>query len=111
MVDEICAKINQRVEEIIANDRSNLPTQIVSSGQAKRDLQYYQDYGAKETVICQIFANQAPDGQFHSDYILNELPEAAFMAWLQDPEGFIETEAEQYIKIKPGEISPAISER
>ena len=44
MVDEICAKINQRVEEIIANDRSNLPTQIVSSGQAKRDLQYYQDY-------------------------------------------------------------------
>ena len=99
MVDEICAKINQRVEEIIANDRSNLPTQIVSSGQAKRDLQYYQDYGAKETVICQIFANQAPDGQFHSDYILNELPEAAFMAWLQDPEGFIETEAEQYIKI------------
>ena len=72
---------------------------LVSSGQAKRDLQYYQDYGAKETVICQIFANQAPDGQFHSDYILNELPEAAFMAWLQDPEGFIETEADQHIKI------------
>ena len=99
VVNEICAKINQRVEQIIANDRSNLPTQIVSSGQAKRDLQYYQDYGAKEAAICQIFANQAPDEQFHSDYILNELPETAFMAWLQDPEGFIETEADQHIKI------------
>ncbi len=98
MTETISSRINRRVEDIIANDRSNLPVCEITGGQALRSLRYYQEYGAKEEAIRLLFDGQKPDGQFHSDYGLDELPEAAFMAYLQDPEGFVQTEAEQHIK-------------
>ena len=98
MLKEINGKVNQRVEDTIANDRANLPLHELPEGQVLRDLQYYQKYGAKEEAIQLLFNGKEPDGQFHSGYQLEELPEAAFMAYLQDPEGFIQTEAEQHIK-------------
>lgn len=98
MTESISGRINQRVEDIIANDRNNLPVQEITGYQKLRQLQYYQEYGAKEAAIRQLFAGKEPDSLFHSDYALNVLPETAFIAYLQDPEGFIQTEAEQYIK-------------
>ena len=98
VMEDICGKINRRVEDILANDRSNLPVQEVTGWQAARSLEYYQKYGAKEDAIQMLLEGCALDGAFHSGYAMEELPEAAFLAWLQDPEGFIQTEAEMYIK-------------
>ena len=66
---------------------------------AARDLEDYLEDGARQEALDRFFGGSEPDGQFHSGYSLNELPEAAFMAWLQDPEGFIRTEADQHIKV------------
>ena len=98
MVNEINSAVNGHVEGIIANDRNNLPTREITGWQASRDLEYYRDHGVKESVVRQIFSNQAPDGQFHSDYRLSELPETAFIAYITGPDLFVQTEAEQYIK-------------
>lgn len=95
---ELCGKINQRVEDIISNDRKNLPVQTITGYMAQRDLKYYQEYGAKEEAVRCLFDDRVPDGQFHSGYTLDTLPEAAFLAYIQDPEGFVQTEAEMYIK-------------
>ena len=98
MAGEISGKINQRVESIIANDRDNLPVREVTGWREVRDLRYYQEYGVAEDAIQHLFNGTEPDGQFHSDYELDRLPEAGFLAYIQDPEGFIQTKAEQYIQ-------------
>lgn len=100
MTETINGTVNQRVEDTIANDRRNLPVQEITSDHTRRNLLYYQKHGAKEDAIRLLFDDKAPDEQFHSDYQLEELPEAAFMAYLQDPEGFIQSEAEQHIKCR-----------
>ena len=98
VMKEICEKINRQLETTIANDPSNLPVQEITGGRALRDLQYYQEYGAKEEAIQRLFNDNAPDGQFHSSYTLDKLPETAFLAYIQDPDGFVQAETEQYIK-------------
>ena len=98
MAGEISGRINQCVEEAVANDRNNLPVQEVTGWQAVRELKDYQEYGAREEALRRFFDGREPDGRFHSDYTLDELPEAAFIAYMQDPEGFIQTEAEMHIK-------------
>ena len=98
MAEEISSRVNERVEGTIANDRNNLPIQEITDWQASRDLEYYRNHGVKESVVRQIFSNQEPDGQFHSDYKLSELPETAFIAYITDPELFVQTEADQYIR-------------
>ena len=98
MTEELCGRINRHVEKIIANDRSNLSCQKITDPCEVRNLQYYQEYKAREEAIEMIFNGKTPDGQFHSTYTMEELPETTFMAWLQDPENFIQTEAEVYSK-------------
>ena len=93
----ISSRISQLVEDTIANDRNNLAAQEVTDWQAARDLRYYREHGARNEALSRFFSGDAPDGVFRSGYTLEELPEAAFMAYMRDPEGFIQTEAEQYI--------------
>lgn len=99
VVNEICDKINQRVESAIANDRDNLHVRDITGWRAARELKDYLEDGAHREALDRFFGGNEPDGQFHSGYALDHLPEAAFMAWLQDPDGFIQTEADQYIKV------------
>lgn len=47
-----------------------------------------------------------PDGPAHGGFTMDHLPEAAFMAYLQDPESFLQTEAERYIQRHQEELSP-----
>ena len=103
-VKEIRGRINQRVEDIIANDRNNLPMREVTGEMALRHLRYYQEYGAKEDAIRQCFDGKAPDGQFHSGYTIEGLRETDFLAYIQDPERFIQTEAEKFIKTNQEKI-------
>ena len=98
MAQEMSSRINERVENIIADDRNNLPIQELTSWQALRTLKDYQESMAKEKVLEMFFGGTEPDGRFHSGYVLNELPEAAFIAYIADPDGFIQTEAELHIK-------------
>lgn len=99
VVNEICDKINQRVESAIANNRDNLHVRDITGWRAARELKDYLEGGAHREALDRFFGGNEPDGQFHSGYALDHLPEAAFMAWLQDPEGFIQKEADQYIKV------------
>lgn len=98
MLENISGSIGQRVEDIIANDRNNLPVQELTEYHIRHDLQYYQEYGAKEEAIRRYFDGREPDGRFHSGYKLDALPEATFIAYLQDPEAAVQAEAEQYIR-------------
>lgn len=98
MTREISSRINQRVESAVNNDRDNLPVREISGWQAQRELREYQEFGAKAEALRQFFDNTVPDGQFHSGYAMGDLPEAAFLAYLRDPDGFIQTEADQHIK-------------
>lgn len=98
MAEAIRSGINLRVEETIKNDRNNLPVREIIDRQMLRDLQYHREYGAKSDAIRRFFNGEIPDGQFHSAYKLDGLQESAFMSYLQDPKGFIQTEAETYIK-------------
>jgi len=70
----------------------------VTGWRASQDLKDYLEYGAQNEALERFFGDREPDGQFHSGYALDELTESTFIAWLQDPEGFIQKEAEQYIK-------------
>lgn len=99
MVEEIRGRIDRRVEDIIANDRNNIPAREVTDWRALRYLQYYKDCGAaEEATQCFVYGIE-PDVRFHSGYILDGLPEAAFLAYLQSPEDFVRSEAERHIKI------------
>lgn len=98
MLENISGKARQRVEDIIADDRNNLPVRELTEYHNRHDLQYYREYGAKEEAIRRLFDGTEPDGQFHSGYKLDELPESTFMAYLQDSEAAIQAEAEQYIR-------------
>ena len=98
MVKEFRGRINQRVEEIIANDRNNLPVREVTGKMELRNLRYYQEHGAKEDAVRQFFSDKAPDGQFHSNYTLDGLRETTFLAYIKDPEGCVQSEAEKYIE-------------
>ena len=96
VIKDICGKVNQRVENTIANDKSNLPVQTVTGWREAHDLQSYQEHGAKEDALRMLFGGHTPEGKFHSDYAMCEMPEAAFLSWFQDPDSFIQTEAETY---------------
>ncbi len=97
MLEDISSKVRQRVEDIIANDRNNLPEREFTEYRC-RDLQYYQEHGAKEEAIRRFSDGAEPDGQFRRGYSPNILPEPMFMAYLQDPEAAIQVEAEQFIR-------------
>lgn len=96
---EISSRISRCVEEAIANDRDNLSAQEVTGSRAARDLRYYQEHGARDEALERFFSGNEPDGRFHSGYTLDELPEASFIAYMRDPESFIQEEARRYIKI------------
>ena len=98
MKEEIAGRINRQVEAVIANDRKNLPVRKLTSWSAERSLRTYLDYGAKEEALRLFINGGEPDGLFHSDFTMEELPEAAFMTYLQGPEDFIHKQAERYIK-------------
>lgn len=104
IVKELLDRINRRVEDIIAGDRNNLHVREVTGMMALRDLRYYREYGAREDAIRQYFDDKVPDGRFHSGYTLDGLREAAFLAYIQDPDEFIQTEAEKYINTNQEKI-------
>ena len=97
MRKEICGKINQRVEEIIAGDRNNLPVRDVTGEMPRRRIQYYREHGARQAAIRMLFDDETPDGRFHSDYDMDYLPEDGFLAHIDDPDGFVRAKAEAYI--------------
>lgn len=98
MTEEISGRINQWVEECIANDRNNLSVYEITGSRARYDLKSYLEDGAKREAVERFFGGREPDGQFHSAYALEELPEVAFLSYIRNPEDFIRSEAEQYIK-------------
>jgi len=95
---EISTKVGEYVDSVIANDRRNLAVTEVSGWTAVQELRNYQEYGAKKEAEQRFFEDRPPDGQFRHGYTLDELPEAAFLAYLQAPEDFVKTEAERHME-------------
>lgn len=93
----IAGKINQQVEAVIANDRKNLSIRGITGWSASKKLRDYLEHGAEREALDRFINGSAPDGLFHSGFTMDELPKAAFMAYLQNPEDFIQKEAERYI--------------
>ena len=60
VIKDICGKVNQRVENTIANDKSNLPLQTVTGWREAHDLQSYQEHGAKEDALRMLFGGRLP---------------------------------------------------
>lgn len=98
MKEKIIQRIGQYIDSVIANDRRNLTVTEVTGWAATRELRNYREYGAKNEAEQRFFEDRPPDGQFRHGYTLDELPEAAFLAYLQAPEHFVKTEAEQHMK-------------
>ena len=98
MRKEICDKINQRVEDTISGDRNNFPIREIAGEMPRRRIKYYQEHGARQDAIRMLFDNETPDGKFHSDYDMDYLPEDGFLAYIEDPGGFVQAKAEDYIK-------------
>ena len=98
MIKELCGRINQRVEAVIGNDRNNLTVRGITDWKPSKELRDYMEYGAGQEALDQFINSNPPDGLFHSDFDMNELPEAAFVDYLQDPEDFVHKRAEQYLK-------------
>ena len=98
VIKELCGRVNRQVEAVIANDRKNLPARKALRWRASRELGEYLSCGAKQEALHRFINSGEPDGLIHSGFTMDELPEAAFMAYLQDPEIFIQAESEQYIQ-------------
>lgn len=97
MINEICGGVNQRLESMIANDRNNLVVRELTSRQVLYELECCRGGGALEEARQRFMKGEEPDGQFRGGYALSQLPEDAFIDWIQDSESFIQAEAERYI--------------
>lgn len=53
MAEDIRSRVDRRVEDMISNDRKNLPIQEITDGPALRELKHYREYSAKEDAIRQ----------------------------------------------------------
>ena len=95
---DICGRINRRIEETISDDRNNLPARELTGEMSRRRVEYYRKHEARQDAIGTLFGGEAPDGKFHSDYAMDYLPENDFLAYIEDPDGFVRTKAQEYIK-------------
>lgn len=100
----ISAEVNQRVEDIIANDRDRLSAAELTDWQFLRSLGMYQKQGARKDAVSKYIKGQEPDGMFHSEYKLDDLRESDFIAYLTSPDDFIQGAAETYIAAKQENI-------
>lgn len=98
LLQQVNAQVNTRVEELVDNNRTNLPVQTVTDADAQRSLRQYCNYTAKEEAIQRFVtvSDQAP--RFCSWYHTDGWTEAGMAAYLADPDGYIKAQAEDYIK-------------
>lgn len=96
--DEIITKVSQRVADAIGGSRENLSITEITSEYSARELAEYLEYGASSEAEDRFFSGREPDGQFQPGYTLKELSESAFLAYMQDPEQFIQKETERYLQ-------------
>lgn len=97
LLRKVNVQINACVEEIVGGDRANLPVQAVTDEALQRYLQQYREYDAKEEAIQTFIAAKDPAPQSLSWYHAEQWTEAGIAAYLTDPDGYIKTQAEDYI--------------
>lgn len=96
--DEIIARVNQYTADAIGGSRKNLSVTEITGEYASRELAEYLEYAAASEAERLLFEGQKPNSQFHPGYTLKELTESTFLAYIQNPEQFIQRKAERYIK-------------
>ena len=104
LLARLSAQVNEKIEALIDNDRTQLNVEAVTDSSLKRNLDYYLEYGAREDAVRQFFTGNEPDGQVHGDYQAKSGQEDKLVAYLTAPEELITAEAEAYIESHQQEI-------
>lgn len=94
----IAQEIDRYVEAAIANDRSRLSIRELTSERRINSCRYYKEYEARQEAASLIFSGQEPDMLFHSEYDIASLPENDLLSYLKEPEEYVKTAAEQYMR-------------
>ncbi len=98
MSDEISGEINGYIEGIVQNNRNSLSITELASSVNISSCQSYAEYGAAQDAINMLLNNQKPDTQFHSGYTMQRrLDESSFLTYLSDAEGYVQSQADQYL--------------
>ena len=97
LLRQVNVQINACVEEIVGNDRANLPVQVVTDEAIQRSLQQYREYEAKEEAIRAFIAASGSAPQFRGWYHAEQWTETGIAAYLTGPDGYIRAQAEDYI--------------
>ena len=94
----VAQEIDRYVEAAISNDRSRLSVRELTSERSINSYRYYKDNEAQREAASFIFSGEKPDVQFHSEYYITSLTEGALLSYLKDPEEYVKTAAEQYMR-------------
>lgn len=94
----IAQEVDHYVEAAISNDRSRLSVRELTSERSINSYRYYKGIEAGREAASLVFSGEKPDVQFHSEYYITSLTEDTLLSYLKDPEDYIKTAAEQYMR-------------
>lgn len=97
MLEELNAQVNASVERILAGDRTKLPVKKVADEALMQELEGYRESGARADAI-QRFMSGRVYASFVSCYHVDHLTGDSMAAYLEDPDEYIQAQAEDYIK-------------
>ena len=99
MLEELNARINARIEEALAGDRTKLSVKEVASEALVQELADYRESGARADAIQRfMFGREWEHTSLVSCYHVDHLDGDSMAAYLEDPDEYIQAQAEDYIK-------------
>lgn len=99
MLEDLNAHVNASVERILAGDRTKLPVTNVTSEALMQELADYRKSGARADAVQQFMSGrERKRASFVSCYHVDHLAGDSMAAYLEDPDKYIEAQAEDYIK-------------
>lgn len=96
--EKIVDGVNARTEMLLPADRRELPVEAITDQRIQKRLEEYREYGAEEDAVRRFFTGRVPDGRPHGAYRADTISEDAMLTYLLNPEGYIQAEAERYIR-------------
>ena len=99
MLEELNARINARIEEALAGNRTKLSVKEAASEALVQELADYRESGARADAIQRfMFGRERERTSFVSCYHVDHLTGDSMAAYLEDSDKFVQAQAEDYIK-------------
>lgn len=97
--EQLKAAVREKVEAAIGNDRANLQVRELTDSGLLSQLAYTCQYGAKETARRRYLDTVDFDPPaFACNYEPDRWQEDSLLAYIADPEGYVERQAGEYIE-------------